>query len=213
MPAATSGIHCCYHRCVGTLLQPNSQHQLTPASFLFLVSVALEILLSRAHKREKRYGPSPSNNYTSGYGKQRFWQRKNKKNKHNNEDAELGAVGAGALAAEEHHHNNRNSNITGDTAVGDGYGGPNTKYATAADPVLPSHNAGYSQPDARYSQATTGYASTTNYEPQSTGVASNVPEMEGTANHPYVQHDQEPYAEVHHGGYVHSNPESNAYTR
>jgi hypothetical protein len=175
----------------------------------------------RTHKREKRYGPSPSNNYTSGSGKKRFWQRKSNKTKHNKgmEEAELGAVGAGALAVEDHHHhhnnhhNNRNSNITGDTAVGDGYGGPNTKYATAAEPTQPSHNTGYAQSDNRYTQQSSGYTSTTNYEPQSTGVASNMPEMEGTANRPYVQHDPEPYAEVHHGGFPHSNPESKMYTR
>ena len=184
------------------------EHLVDSSRFLFLISAVLEVLLTRAHKREKRFGPSPSNNYTSGYGKQRFWQRKNNKNKHNKgmQDAELGAMGAGALAAEDHHHHDRNSNITGDTAVGDGYGGPNTKYATAAEPAHSSHNTGYGQP-------TTGYASTTNYEPQSTGVTSHVPEMEGNAHQPHVVHDPEPYAEVHHGGYVHSNPESNIYTR
>lgn len=129
------------------------------------------------------------------------------------QDAELGAVGAGALEAEEHHHKNGNSNYTGDTTVGDGYGGPNTRYTTAVDPVLPSHDVGYGQPDARYNQPATGYTPTTAYGSQSIGVASNMPEMEGTANHPYVQHHQEPYTGVHHGSYVHSNPESNAYSR
>ena len=103
------------------------------------MSAALEIVLSRARKRDKRYGPSPANNYTSGYGKQRFWQKKNNKNKtHKHEDEEFGVVGAGALVAEEKHRtrNNRNSErisddtaMTGTTApVADSYGGPNTKY-------------------------------------------------------------------------------------
>ncbi len=192
-----------------------------PSSFLFLVSAALEIVLARAHKREKRYGPSPSNNYTSGYGKQRFWQRKNKNKNKGMEDAELGAIGAGALVAEDKHHHDhtRNSNITGDTAVADGYGGANNKYATAQEPTLPAHTAAYNQPATGYASTTnyepqpaTGYASTTNYEPQSTGVS----EMEGQtggANRPFVQHDPEPYAEVHHGGFPHSNPESQGYAR
>ena len=167
------------------------------------------MLLARAHKREKRYGPSPSNNYTSGYGKQRFWQRKNAKNKKNHkgmQDAELGAIGAGALAEDKHHHDHtRNSNITGDTAVADGYGGPNSKYASGQEPTLPTHTAGYAQPGA-------GYASTTNYEPQSTGV-SEMESHTGTGGHPRVIHDPEPYAEVHHGGFPHSNPESAGYVR
>ena len=127
------------------------------------------------------------------------------------QDAELGAVGAGALAAEDKHHHHhdhtRNSNITGDTAVADGYGGANNKYATAQEPTLPSHTTAYGQ-----QPATTGYASTTNYEPQTTGV-SEMSGQEGTAHRPFVQHDPEPYAQVHHGGYVHSNPESHGYVR
>lgn len=173
-----------------------------PCSCLFLISAALEIVLSRARKREKRYGPSPANNYTSGYGKQRFWQRKNNKNKTNkHEDEELGAVGAGALVAEEKHRtrNNRNSErisddtaMTGTTApVADGYGGPNTKYNQ--EPTVPTQT---------HSGQTDGYANQ-----QTLGVASAgaVPEMESNAaggGH-YVQHVSEPYADVHQGGYVH----------
>ena len=184
-------------------------------SFLFLVSAVLQVLLSRAQKREKRYGPSPSNNYTSGYGKRRFWQKKNNKNKKH--DAELGAVGAGALAAEEkHHHDNRNSTFrqSDDTAVasaGNGYGGPNTKYA---EPTVPAvhHN-----PDP-YTRSSAAPTTSTNYEPQTTGMTgNNYSEMSsgqmGTADRPIVQHDPKPYADVHHGGFVHSNPESKIYGR
>ena len=42
------------------------------AALLFLVTAAMQVLLVRHHKKEKRFGPSPSNNYTSGYGKSRF---------------------------------------------------------------------------------------------------------------------------------------------
>ena len=187
------------------------------ASFLFLVSAVLQVLLSRAQKREKRYGPGPSNNYTSGYGKQRFWQRKNNKNKSKKHDAELGAVGTSALVAEEkHHHNNRNSAFrpSDDTAVasaGNGYGGPNSKYGEPTVPAV-AHN---SDP---YTRSSTGFASSTNYEPQSTGVTGgHYNEMPaghtGSASNPIVQHENAPYADVHHGGYMHSNPESNAYAR
>ena len=174
---------------------------------LFLISAALEIVLSRARKREKRYGPSPANNYTSGSGKQRFWQKKNNKNKtHTHEDAELGALGgAGALVAEEKHHNRNNRNsgrISDDTAMtgttapvtDNSYGGPNNKYTQ--EPTLPTqahpvHNDGYS-------------------DQQTYGVASGgaVPEMEskmGGGGH-YTQHVSEPYAHIHQGGYVHPAP-------
>ncbi|KAI4266501.1 MAG: hypothetical protein L6R38_008700 [Xanthoria sp. 2 TBL-2021] len=43
----------------------------------FLLSAVLQVLLSRQHKKEKRYGPGPSNDYTSGSAKkQPFWKRK-----------------------------------------------------------------------------------------------------------------------------------------
>lgn len=44
-------------------------------SFLFLISILFQILLARHHKREKRFGPSPANGYTSG-SRRRFWSRK-----------------------------------------------------------------------------------------------------------------------------------------
>ena len=113
------------------------------------MSAALEILLSRAHKREKRYGPSPKNDYTSGSGKkQKFWQRNKKTNNQNGmsgmHEAELGAVGVGGLAAEKHHHDNKRMSAmrpSDDTAVGsNGYGGPNTKYA---EPTVPAQSHGF----------------------------------------------------------------------
>ena len=48
----------------------------THGSLLFLFSVFLQIWVSRHHKKEKKYGPSPANNYTSGSGRKKFWQRK-----------------------------------------------------------------------------------------------------------------------------------------
>jgi len=43
-----------------------------------LVSILFQILLARHHKREKRFGPSPTNNYTHG-SRAAFWRR-NKNN-------------------------------------------------------------------------------------------------------------------------------------
>lgn len=44
--------------------------------FLFLLTAVLSVLLVRHHRREKRYGPSPANNYTSGSGRRAFWRRR-----------------------------------------------------------------------------------------------------------------------------------------
>lgn len=47
----------------------------TAFSFLFLISIVFQIALARHHKREKRFGPSPANGYTSG-SRRKFWSRK-----------------------------------------------------------------------------------------------------------------------------------------
>lgn len=38
------------------------------AIFFFIFSMIMEIVLVRHHHKEKRFGPGPQNNYTSGYG-------------------------------------------------------------------------------------------------------------------------------------------------
>lgn len=38
------------------------------AIFFFIFSILTEVALARHHRKEKRFGPSPANNYTSGYG-------------------------------------------------------------------------------------------------------------------------------------------------
>ena len=39
------------------------------AIFFFIFSAIAEVFLARNHRREKRFGPSPHNNYTSGSGR------------------------------------------------------------------------------------------------------------------------------------------------
>ncbi|KAJ5453551.1 uncharacterized protein N7458_004507 [Penicillium daleae] len=46
--------------------------------FFFLISILFQVLLARHHKREKRFGPSPANNYT--YGTSRKWWSRKKNN-------------------------------------------------------------------------------------------------------------------------------------
>lgn len=57
--------------------------------FVFLATAAMQVALVRHHKKEKRFGPSPSNGYTSGSGKKKglFARRKNR-------DAEAGLAPA-----------------------------------------------------------------------------------------------------------------------
>ncbi|KAI4209822.1 MAG: hypothetical protein LQ351_007291 [Letrouitia transgressa] len=189
---------------------------------LFLISLGLQILLSRNHKREKRFGPGPSNDYTSGSGKTSFWKRN--KTAKTTSDAEMGAYssggigatysdstplktkrqpfwknigrfqragatrgGAAATAETQHQINNdirpsHDTAVTGTTANSptEMYGGTNTKYGT--EPTIP--NVG--QPT---------------YQPYRQNAAGN-------HSQPYAEHDPSPYAEVHHGGYPHTNPES-----
>ncbi|KAL4886641.1 hypothetical protein BJY04DRAFT_178061 [Aspergillus karnatakaensis] len=43
--------------------------------FFFLISILFQFLLGRHHKREKRFGPSPANNYTYGSQRRGFFSR------------------------------------------------------------------------------------------------------------------------------------------
>lgn len=109
------------------------------AAFLFLCTAALQVALMRHHKKEKRYGPGPDNNYTSGTGRRRgMFGKKNKKTTAE-KDAELGTVGAGAgagtLAAG--HPDTRPSHETGYT--GSTVAEPGT--ATSYDKVDGQHGA------------------------------------------------------------------------
>lgn len=196
-----------------------------PISALFLVSAVLQILLMRHHKKEKRFGPGPSNNYTKGSGKAPFWKRKNKttrgthdtelgvvdngvvddgavaekkqpfwkRNKKTTREAEIGAVGAGVAAgalADEKHHNKRSGNFRPSDETG-------LTGSTAAQDVT------YGGPNTKYGQEST--------------LASHKEALippAGSATRPdVVVHDSNPYAEVHNGGFIHTHPETNTFTR
>ncbi|KAI1420631.1 hypothetical protein F5Y12DRAFT_719323 [Xylaria sp. FL1777] len=45
------------------------------AIIFFLISAFLELALVRNRRKESRFGPSPGNNYTSGYGRRGFFSR------------------------------------------------------------------------------------------------------------------------------------------
>jgi hypothetical protein len=117
-------------------------------AFLFLFSALTQLWLARHHQREKRYGPSPKNNYTSGSGGSWFKRRRAAKaNKTAHKDAELGAIGGAGLAAHHVQHADaiRTSHETGytGTTAGGTYAGEKYENTHApTHPVIPT-NGGY----------------------------------------------------------------------
>jgi len=92
-------------------------------AFLFLISIPLQLFINKHHKKEKRYGPSPSNGYTKGSG-MKFWQRNQRKNR-GLRDPEVAAtpVAAGGLAAPGHDvRPSHDTAYTGSTVAAPGVG-------------------------------------------------------------------------------------------
>lgn len=130
----------------------------------------MQIFLKRSHAKDKRYGPSPANNYTSGAGKRKFWQRKPKEEKP--ADEELGTYGAGVAPATLAAPNNpdmRPSHETGytGTTVGQSGDNPYDKVDSMHGNHAPhgTHGGYYTQPQGQgvnpYGYSNTGTA--TNY--------------------------------------------------
>ena len=123
------------------------------AAFLFIITAAMQIALVRHHKKEKRYGPSPSNNYTSGFGKRKFWQRK-PKGGNATRDTEMGAGGLSAPGPDM--RPSHETGFTGST-VGNTASAPYDKVDTTAHGA---HSGYYTQPQGTgvnpygYSQGT-----------------------------------------------------------
>ena len=116
------------------------------AALLFLCTAASQILLVRHHKKEKRYGPSPSNNYTSGYGKFGFGKKK-KAAPTTQKDTEAGYATS----------NNRMSNEAGYN--NDSYNNNNSTL-----PPHGTHQGYYTQPTGTAATNPYGYNNTaTNY--------------------------------------------------
>lgn len=122
-------------------------------AILFLITAAMQVALVRHHKKEKRYGPSPSNNYTSGYGKRKFWQRKPKNN--NTRDAEMASGGLAAPGPDM-----RPSHETGTTL------GNNNAAAYDKDAYAPqggAHSGYYTAPQGTSNPYTMSTGTATNY--------------------------------------------------
>lgn len=182
-------------------------------AFLFLLTAAMALLLNRHHRKEKKYGPSPANNYTSGKGRTPFWKRKNRKAA-NRDAEELGTIpnldnGNTVIAEEKARRSRKSGNkssdafrtsnetaMTGSTAAvlpaETGYGGANNKYSSEG--THPQRASGYY---SAYQAPQVSTAPTSNtgygYVGQDSGVI----------------HDPNPYAEVHGTGHPHVHPVSN----
>jgi len=121
------------------------------AAVLFICTAVMQVLLMRHHKKEKRYGPSPKNNYTSGTGS-RFGFGKKKGAK--GQDTELGDAQPDNRVSHE-------TGYTGTTVGGPGYDAYN-KTETAAPHG--AHGGYYTAPTGTTAQNPYGYNNTsTNY--------------------------------------------------
>lgn len=117
------------------------------AIFLFILTAIVQLLLARHHKKEKRFGPSPSNNYTAGAGRRPFWRRNRKVQ--TTRDAEM-ATGAVPVTHTTHTGGFRPSHETGMTGSTMNNGG-HVPLATEAKYGQPGYGAhGYSAPGPNY---------------------------------------------------------------
>lgn len=107
------------------------------AIFFFIFSILVELALARHHRKEKRYGPTPQNDYTSGYGPPRggFFGHLFGRNKAND------ATEEGNMLPEHPHPDQLNNR---------------TSYATEATAVNHDSNNPYSSSDS-YNKYETGY--------------------------------------------------------
>ncbi|KAM0335805.1 hypothetical protein ACHAQA_000855 [Verticillium albo-atrum] len=154
------------------------------AIFFFLLSAVVEVFLVRHHRKEKRFGPGPDNNYTSGSGSSKkkaggaglfSWRNRRKANA-------AGADPDSQLPAHTHPDDVRNSYNTEATAVAPGqeanpythtkpetgYGYDHAAPGAAYGTSDVGHNAAYAH-DAGYTQQPTngvqnGYSNSYRYE-------------------------------------------------
>ncbi|KAF2717793.1 hypothetical protein K431DRAFT_254693 [Polychaeton citri CBS 116435] len=122
-------------------------------ALFFLITAGMQVALVRHHKKEKRFGPSPSNNYTSGYGK--FWSRKNKKTAA--KDVEMTGAGAGVNGVDT--RPSHETGYTGTTVGNNDTAGPYDK----VNGQQTGHTNDYTN---NYTNARAGYHT----QPQGTGV-------------------------------------------
>ncbi|KAF1852205.1 uncharacterized protein K460DRAFT_272285 [Cucurbitaria berberidis CBS 394.84] len=118
-------------------------------ALLFLISALVQLCLGRNHKKEKAFGPSPTNNYTKGSGT-KFWQR-NRRSK-GLRDPEVGTVPVSGGLAPVGGHDYRPSHDTAYT--GSTVAAPGTTYVDHNKPVTGGY---HTAPTGTYKNAATNY--------------------------------------------------------
>jgi hypothetical protein len=130
MPSQLGLLCCGYNRSVscntGYIAE---QDLLTLDSFLFLFSALFQLWLARHHRREKRYGPSPANNYGKGSGVRFFQRKKGERSAHAAaaKDAEAGAFTSNGVHGTNGHNTDGVTGATDGTYVGNKYETPLTE--------------------------------------------------------------------------------------
>ncbi|WQF79889.1 hypothetical protein CDEST_04903 [Colletotrichum destructivum] len=110
------------------------------AIIFFILSILVEVALARHHRKEKRFGPSPKNNYTSGSGaKPGFFSKFRRGN------GDTVATNENALPMHTSPDQVRNSYATETTAVAQDPGYPKYEGAYATNGNTGTNGYGYGQ--------------------------------------------------------------------
>ncbi|KAF2017095.1 hypothetical protein BU24DRAFT_420122 [Aaosphaeria arxii CBS 175.79] len=117
-------------------------------AFLFAISAIVQLFLGRNHRKEKRFGPSPANNYTRGSGI-KFWQR-NRKARGGLRDPEMTA-GAGPAPGTLAPGAGRDYRPSHDTAYTGSTVAPNSAYENPHKPLVGGY---HTAPTGTYNNAT-----------------------------------------------------------
>jgi len=115
---------------------------------LFLISALVQLALARHHRKEKRFGPSPANNYTRGSGV-KFWQRRRKNRPVR--DAEMATTGGFAAGTHNGIRPSHDTAYTGSTVA------PNHGY----EHNKPLAGGYHTAPTGTYGHTTTTHATHT----------------------------------------------------
>ena len=121
-------------------------------ALLFLISALVQLCLGRNHKKEKAFGPSPTNGYTKGSGT-KFWQR-NRRSK-GLRDPEVGTVPvSGGLAPTTVGHNDyrpsHDTAYTGSTVAAPGHTYEHNKPVTGGYHTAPVGTYNHSNAATNY---------------------------------------------------------------
>jgi len=108
-------------------------------ALIFALAAITQLWLGRRHQRDKHYGPSPANNYTSGRKRGGFFRRNRHSTRSVGRDPEVGALATAPAAVDGR---NSYATATTDSYVGNKY--DHAQYATdhpAAPVGVPEHAA------------------------------------------------------------------------